>query len=166
MTKRRDADISGKIAGRRVDKATASETPAVLIHASAVRFLEKGILLLGPSGSGKSDLALRMIDAGAVLIADDQVSLRRVGVRLLAEAPARLAGLIELRGQGIMRLAHHPAHLDLAVQLQPFGQESDRLPGTETASWLGVALPKITLDARTPSAVARLKTCLEAERVF
>jgi len=166
MTKRRGSNISPKAAKHDPGLCIDPDAPSVLIHASAVCFREKGIVLLGPSGSGKSDLALRMIDAGAVLIADDQVKLQRAGDRLLAKAPDKLAGLIELRGQGIMRSPHQAGYLDLAVDLQPYDKHDERLPELERASWLGVDMPKINLDARASSAVVRIKMSLEAERVF
>lgn len=127
--------------------------------------MSKGILLLGPSASGKSDLALRLIDAGAALIADDQVHLVREDGRLLASPPARLAGMIELRGIGIMRVPYQPAPLDLAVDLV-LPATAEQLPEPETITYLGVDLPKIGLDARASSAVARIKMVLFAERVF
>lgn len=138
----------------------------LLIHASAVRFTGKGVLLLGPSTSGKSDLALRLIDAGAVLIADDQVRLDLDDGRLRAGPPARLEGLIELRGIGIMRVPFEESPLHLAVDLQPSAAAVEQLPEPAVASWLGVDLPKIVLNAYIPSAVARIRMVLGAERVF
>ncbi len=164
MTKRRGAVTLG----RPVDAAGDGPADAqpLLIHASAVRFLEKGVLLLGRSASGKSDLALRLIDAGGRLIADDQVGLRSTGDRLTAEAPARLAGLIELRGMGIMRVPHSPGLIDLAVDLDASDRDEDRLPEARTLSFCGIALPTIGLDAQAASAVARIRLALEVERVF
>lgn len=137
-----------------------------LVHASAVRLLGKGVLLLGPSTSGKSDLALRLIDAGAVLIADDQVRLSLAGDRLRAGPPACLAGLIELRGMGIMRVPFEEGLLDLAVDLKTSSLAAEPLPEPATVSWLGIDLPKIELDSSAPSAVARIKMALNAERIF
>ena len=72
------------------------------VHATSVAMRQgrswRAVLLRGPSGSGKSDLALRLIDAGARLIADDQTELVRAGKAVIASAPARIAGLIEARG--------------------------------------------------------------------
>lgn len=137
-----------------------------LLHASAVRFGGKGVLLLGASNSGKSDLALRLIDAGGVLIADDQVRLTRRGNRLEAEPPERLAGLIALRGIGIMRVPFAKGLLDLAVDLVATGMADHPLPEPAFASWLGVDLPKIALEPVAPSAVARIKMILDGERAF
>ncbi|MEZ5935120.1 MAG: HPr kinase/phosphatase C-terminal domain-containing protein [Alphaproteobacteria bacterium] len=153
------------------EKASSTSVPegrhgtAALIHASAVRFCNKGVLLLGPSGAGKSDMALCLIEAGAMLIADDQLHLRRQGDRLHAAPPDRLAGLIALRGLGIMRLPFAPGPLDLAVDLVPSGALADPLPEPAAASWHGVDLPRICLDPHRPSAVARIRVVLQAERV-
>ena len=140
---------------------------SLLIHASAVRFSNKGVLLLGPSAHGKSDLALRLIDAGGVLIADDQVQLT-IGSdhRLHAAPPACLRGLIELRGIGIMRVPFQEGRLDLAVELLPSTVATDHLPEPSVVSWLGLDLPKISLQADVASAVARIRMTLNAERVF
>ena len=66
----------------------------LLVHATAVAIDGEAILLRGPSGSGKSDLALRLIDGGAQLVADDQTLLRREGERVLASAPPAIARLV------------------------------------------------------------------------
>ena len=139
------------------------ETSSLLIHGSAVRLGDKGVLLLGKSGRGKSDLALRMIDRGAILIADDQVRLSRAGDRLVAAAPPKLSGLIEIRGVGIMRLPCEQAFLDLVVDLDLDGEET-RLPEPMIATWHGVELPKIRINARTAAAVAKINIALQAER--
>lgn len=85
-----------------------------------------GILLLGKSGSGKSDLALRLIALGAELVSDDRTDLRILRNRLVAGAPKSIAGLIEVRGVGIVRMAHTPrATITLAVELD---RKPQRLP--------------------------------------
>src|SRR5215475_7809711 len=81
----------------------------LLVHATAVAIGGAGVLLTGRPGSGKSDLALRLVDGGAALIADDQVMLQRDGDRLIAgfpdAAPAELRGRLEVRGLGLMPVA-------------------------------------------------------------
>src|SRR5437588_4116292 len=90
----------------------------VLMHGTAVAIDGRAVLLRGPSGAGKSDLGLRLIDAGARLIADDQSELQRVGDTIAVRAPATIAGLIEVRGVGILRLdVEAEAPLALAVDL-------------------------------------------------
>ena len=100
----------------------------------------------GPSGAGKSDLALRLIDRGARLVADDRVDLRREGERLVACAPSRLAGLIEVRGVGIVQMACLPdAPVNLVVDLVPRHQ-IERLPDDAPIELLGKRLRQIALD--------------------
>ena len=125
------------------------------------------MLLLGPSGSGKSDLALRMIDAPgqgtgeevleARLVADDQVLVRRVGECLIASAPSSLKGLLEVRGLGIVGISAlcDEIALSLALQLVP-SSKVERLPDTEGSQIdiLGVALPVLEIAPFHASAPA------------
>src|SRR6266851_2230729 len=95
-------------------------TETILLHATAVAIDGRGVLLRGASGAGKSDLALRLIDAGARLIADDQSELHRRGDSIIVRAPATIAGLVEVRGIGIIRLdALAEAPVALIVDLVP-----------------------------------------------
>ena len=129
----------------------------LLVHASAVAIDGGAILLRGPSGAGKSDLALRLIDAGARLVADDQVELRRVGREVLARAPAILAGLVEVRGVGIIRVdALDEAPLVLIADLVAAGAV-DRLPEPRVETVLGVDVPLIAQAPFEASAAAKLR---------
>jgi len=133
----------------------------LLVHATAVALGEAGVLLTGPAGSGKSDLALRLVDGGALLVADDQVMLRGDARRLIARfpdgAPAALRGALEVRGLGVMRVAWTPAvPLALVVALRP-GPPAERLPGPESADYLGIAVPLVRLDPFTASAAAQVR---------
>jgi HPr kinase/phosphorylase len=122
------------------------------IHASCAARDGAGVLLLGPPGSGKSDLALRLLDCGFMLVADDRVEVEH-GV---ARPPPALAGLLEVRGLGILRLPYvQSARLALAVELA----EPARLPAPATHAELG--LPLVTLDARAPSAAPRVALALD-----
>lgn len=141
------------------------ETSSLLLHGSAVRLGDKGILLLGKSGRGKSDLALQMIDQGAILVADDQISIRREGDRLIAKAPARLAGLLEVRGLGVVRQPYMESPLDLVVDLD-LDEEETRVPDPLSVSWHGLDLPKIRIQAKAASAVAKIRFALHAERAI
>jgi HPr kinase/phosphorylase len=124
--------------------------PGQQIHATAVAIGGHGLLLLGGPGSGKSDLALRLMDRGATLIADDRVDLSAEAGRLVANPPAALAGRIEMRGVGILERAYFSGVvLDLAVHL---GQTAERLPSPRSSEWLGLSLPILFLAAFEPSA--------------
>ena len=133
----------------------------LLVHATAVAIGGAGVLLTGRPGSGKSDLALRLVDGGASLIADDQVMLQRQGDRLIAgfpvAAPAELRGRLEVRGLGLVAVAPSGAvPLALVVALRP-GPPAERLPVPESAEYLGVAVPVLGLDPFIASAAAQVR---------
>lgn len=131
------------------------------MHASCVALNGAGVLLRGRPGTGKSDLALRLIDAGFTLVADDQVCLRRAPEGLHASPPPTLAGLIELRGFGIITLPRaETARLVLVVDVDP--TVPPRLPEPALCLLCGVALPLLRLDARLASAAARVRFALRA----
>ncbi|MEO7680691.1 MAG: aldolase, partial [Sphingomonas sp.] len=88
------------------------------IHATTVAIRGRGVALLGASGSGKSDLALRLIDRGAVLVSDDYTEIGAIDGVVMAKAPRTIAGLIEVRGVGIVTVPHlDNVEIALAVQL-------------------------------------------------
>jgi HPr kinase/phosphorylase len=153
------------VRGRGADQERNREAMHVRLHATCVQIGATGVLLLGPSGSGKSDLALRLIDAGALLVADDQVQVERRAERLLGCAADALAGLIEVRGVGILKMPYcAQSPIDLAVELAPVARLA-RLPETLGYSLLGIELPRLRLDPRTPSAAAKVRLALSTERV-
>ena len=120
-----------------------------LVHAACVEWLGAGILIRGKSGAGKSDLALRLIDAGAALVADDQVLLENG----IASAPARLQGLLEVRGFGIVKLPFaETTTIALTVDLCS-ADEIERLPDR----FDGI----MRLDPFCASAVAKIKLALQ-----
>jgi len=127
---------------------------SVRLHASCVAVDGRGLLILGPSGSGKSSLALQMIGLGAMLVADDQVDVTLAGDALVAGAPPALAGLIEARGVGLLRTeAVTGVPLHLAVDLgQP---ASPRLPDRHGIVLLEtrIDLVKGPLNAHLPAAL-------------
>lgn len=140
----------------------------ILAHATCVALrlrgrAWRGVLLRGPSGAGKSDLALRLIEADGRLVADDQTRITRNGRTLLAAAPAALAGLIEVRGIGIVKLARGQllsrASLSLLVDLVPIDR-IERLPEPAKEDLLGVRLPVLALAPFEDSAVAKLRLAL------
>src|SRR6478752_5882906 len=75
---------------------------AETLHASTVAKDGRAVLITGPSGSGKSDLALRLLDRGFTLVSDDQTILKKDGTRLIASTPMTIAGKLEVRGLGII----------------------------------------------------------------
>lgn len=132
-----------------------------LVHATCVAVGRHGVLLRGPSGSGKSDLGLRLIDAGASLVADDQVSVTAVDGRLRASAPQTIRGLIEVRGIGVLPLpSTQDVELSAVVDLVA-ADEIERLPAPATVTLDGIALPLYRLDARAASAAAKIRLLLQ-----
>jgi HPr kinase/phosphorylase len=135
-------------------------TDSLLVHATAVAIDGGAILLRGPPGCGKSDLALRLIEGGARLIADDQALLLRPDGHVLVRAPATIAGLIEVRGIGILRLdSLDEVRLALVVDLVPAGQ-IERLPEPQFETILGLAIPLLALAPFEASAAAKLRLAL------
>jgi RNase adaptor protein for sRNA GlmZ degradation len=131
------------------------------LHATAVAIGRRGVLLRGPPGAGKSDLALRLIAAGARLIADDQVELERRAETVLATPPETIAGLIEVRGLGIRRVPFVRAvPLVLVVDL---AGPVERLPEPSTVELAGLRLPCLALAPFEASAVAKLFAALDTE---
>lgn len=123
----------------------------MLLHASCVAIGGRAVLISGDSGAGKSDLALRLIDRGAVLVSDDQVELSNENGRLLAAAPSTIAGQIEVRGLGIVAMPHFsPMPVALLIEL---GAPTARMPEPRTVALCGLAVPAVALDpfeASTP----------------
>lgn len=120
-------------------------------------------MILGPPGSGKSDLVLRLMQAGWLLVADDQVEVSLGESAPMAASPPALAGLLEVRGLGIFEglAAGGPVPLRLAARLAP-GEAIARLP--QPAAWqeAGMALPLVALDPFEASACAKLALALDA----
>jgi HPr kinase/phosphorylase len=132
------------------------------IHATCVAIGQRGVLLRGDSGSGKSDLALRLIDEGAMLVADDQVVVTVRDGGLEASPPQALAGLIEVRGFGIVRLPYRaPVMLGLVATLVD-RRDVPRMPEPDRTEIAGIALPHLLLAPFDASAVAKLKLAIKA----
>ncbi len=142
------------------------------IHATCVAFGRFGILIRGPSGSGKSSLALRVIDGEgfgigetklkAKLVADDQVMVERKGLSILARPPAALAGKLEIRGIGIVRVDHMKScQLRLVIDLAETNAIV-RLPEATDAEieLLSLTLPRLVLDGRCADAAAKLRAAI------
>jgi len=140
---------------------------SVNIHATCVRIGRHGVLLLGKSGAGKSDLALRLIGRGARLVADDRCDLSVVRNRLVARAPKTIAGLLEVRGLGIVAFPSTPSTaVALAVDLSA---PVERLPeprryAPPLALRQSAQPPLIALDAFEASAADKVFVALRLLR--
>lgn len=132
------------------------------LHATCVSLGGAGLLCLGVPGSGKSSLALRLMERGWSLVADDQVDIAPRDAGLWATPPENLAGCLEIRGLGLFhRLPHAPARLAAAVRLRPAGI-IPRLP--EPSRWRahGLELPEFPLDAADVAAPEKVAWALRA----
>jgi HPr kinase/phosphorylase len=136
--------------------------PSATIHASAVLVGARAVLIRGPSGSGKSRLALELIQAArsgslrfARLVGDDRVHVKAAHGRLVVRPAAALAGLIEVRGLGIRKLPYEPsAVVGLVVDL---AAEAERLPQADQQTELeGVAVARLAVAAGAPALPAVL----------
>ena len=117
------------------------------IYATCLELNHKGILLIGPSGSGKSDLALRLIkEKQATLIADDRTDIELVSGEVIASCPQPIQGLLEVRGIGIVKMPHkEKSKISLVIELTNNLEQIERLPQAETTTLLGVEVKKIRL---------------------
>ncbi len=122
-------------------------------HASAVVLADRGIVIAGPSGTGKTQLALALLSHAAAagcfarLVSDDQIFLSRYGGRLICKTPPTIAGLVEIRGSGPRSISHEAkSPVDLLVRLvQP--REAERFPADATERLLGCEVPLLRLSA-------------------
>jgi HPr kinase/phosphorylase len=142
---------------------------APTIHASAVLVGSRAVLVQGPSGSGKSQLALALLEAAETgtlpfvrLVADDRAEVEAVHGRLLVRPAAALAGLIEVRGLGIRQMAYEPmAVVGLIVDLA--APDASRMPesGAQSREIEGITLPRLAVAAGQsplPSVLSYLRT--------
>ena len=129
------------------------------LHASCVAVDGRAVLICGPSGSGKSDLALRLLDRGFTLVSDDRTIVRKQTEKLIASAPETIRGKLEVRGIGIVDMdSVASAPVALVVELT---SDIQRLPddGRERLI-LGAAVPLISVDATTASAPSKVALAL------
>ncbi len=130
------------------------------IHASTVAIDRRAVMITGASGSGKSDLALRLLDRGFTLVSDDQTIVRRSEERLIASAPPTISGKLEIRGVGIVAMDHvDDVPVALLVELT---SDIQRLPDeNRERPILGIPLPLISVDAMTASAASKVALALD-----
>ena len=130
------------------------------LHASTVALDGRAVLIMGPSGSGKSDLALRLLDRGFVLVSDDQTIVKKQGDKLIASSPATIRGKLEIRGVGIVEMeSSDNVPVALAVELT---SDISRLPDdSRERPILGLAVPLISVDAMTASAASKVALALD-----
>ena len=144
----------------KIDTIRGPRLSAETLHASTVAKDGRAVLITGPSGSGKSDLTLRLLDRGFTLVSDDRTIVRKEGERLLASAPPTIAGKLEVRGIGIVeveRVDNVPVALllELTSDIQRLPDDSPERPV------LGVRLPLINIDAMTASAPSKVALALD-----
>jgi len=133
------------------------------IHATCVASDGQAVLLRGKTGSGKSDLALRLMDQGWDLVADDYTELEADGNMLLARPPETLKGLLEVRGLGLVQVPHVERAKVVAVfDLVPLANV-ERLPEVTIVSFEGLDVPSYTLHALEASAPAKIRMALQAQ---
>jgi len=130
------------------------------LHASSVAIDGRAVLISGPSGSGKSDLALRLLDRGFTLVSDDRTIVRKDGTRLIASAPDTIKGKLEIRGVGIVDMEVVPdAPIALVIELT---SDIQRIPDDSRERLiLGIGIPVISVDAMTASAPSKVAVALD-----
>ena len=130
------------------------------LHASTVALDGRAVVISGPSGSGKSDLALRLLDRGFMLVSDDRTLVRKDGDKLVASAPPNIAGKLEIRGIGIVDMdTVGDVPVALLVELT---SDIQRLPDdNRDRPVLGGRVPLISIDAMSASAPSNVALALD-----
>ena len=133
----------------------------MLLHASCVVINGNAVLLTGPPGCGKSDLALRLIDEGAQLLSDDQVLLRLENDILVASSPSSIEGMIEIRHVGLAQMPFAAAApVALVVELAASDEGLERLPEPDTAFFLDHPVERLRLPSFFSSTPAKIRAAL------
>lgn len=130
------------------------------LHASTVALDGRAVLICGPSGSGKSDLALRLLDRGFTLVSDDRTIVRKDGGKLIASAPETIKGKLEVRGVGIVEM-ETVSDIPLAMVVE-LTSDIERLPDDDRERLImGTGIPLIRVDAMTASAPSKVAVALD-----
>jgi HPr kinase/phosphorylase len=133
------------------------------LHATCVAIANQGVLICGPSGSGKSDLALRLIDDGAILVADDRVDVCGEDGQLRATVPDAIKGLIEVRGLGVYEVPHiTEVTITLVVELRD-SHLIERLPEASSVDVDGVPVKEVKLNAFENATPAKIRLAMERD---
>lgn len=133
----------------------------MLLHASCIAINRKAVLLTGSPGTGKSDLALRLVDQGAALVADDQTDLSLENGILVASPPESIEGLLEIRHIGLVQMpwiASVP--VALCVGLSPSEEKLERMPKPDTVLLLDRPIRRVRLPAFAASTPAKIRAIL------
>lgn len=134
----------------------------IQVHGTTVALDGIAVLIRGEPGSGKSDLALRLIDRGARLVADDRTRLDLEHGQLIASCPAPIAGLLEVRGVGILPVpSTERVPLGLVAELAP-EEAIERLPEPQVCEYLGIEVPLVRVSPFAASAAAKLRLVVSA----
>jgi serine kinase of HPr protein (carbohydrate metabolism regulator) len=120
----------------------------------------RGVLIRGMSGTGKSDLALRALDSGWRLVADDRTLVWTSGNALYGRAPVTISGMLEARGVGVVPVAEL-RFVQLALVVDAAQEPVERIPQCETIEVLGIPLPRLRFDLRYASTLAKIGLALE-----
>ncbi len=143
-----------------IDRMTMSNDSRQSIHATAVGIRQKGVLIIGPSGSGKSDLALHLIDRGAQLISDDQVIVTFENDIAILNPPQKIAGKIEVYALGVFEI---PFVKNIALSMiVKLSNDSERFPFSKpTDRFYDIDVPSITLDSNRSTAAIKVELALQ-----
>jgi serine kinase of HPr protein (carbohydrate metabolism regulator) len=136
----------------------------MIAHATCIAYEGRGLLLRGPSGSGKSNLALRLMQRGAALVADDRTALSVAGEDLIGRAPETIQGLLEVRGVGVVRVPYREtAAIDLVIDLvaEP---DAERIPEPGDCEILGRRVRRIAVCAYEQAALEKIQLAASLAR--
>lgn len=132
----------------------------IRVHGTSVNIDGKGVLLRGSPGSGKSDLALRLIDSGATLVSDDYTEIHLTQRSVVLRAPQTIQGKIEVRGLGLMEIPFvDNIPLRLIFDLVPF-QQIERMPVAEFFEIENTKIPVLLIDPFMASAAAKVRLAI------